>query len=96
MKMVMITYNEAMDEEVMELINSCDVKGYTKSTGVFGMGVASGTHRGDDIWPGLNNILYVACEQDQAKRILSGVMQLRKTYAKEGLKAFILPIEELT
>lgn len=96
MKMVMIVYNEALDNEVMEILESAQQKNYTKVVGVFGRGTTSGTHLGTDIWPGLNNILYVACEEEAGKRIIAAVRQLRKSIGVEGAKAFLLPLEELT
>ena len=96
MKMVMIAYNEAIDAEVMEVLQGCSMKNYTKATAVYGRGTTSGTHLGNDIWPGRNNILYVACEEKQARQILSCIRELRKRLGQEGLKAFLLPIEELT
>ncbi|MFA5005183.1 MAG: PG0541 family transporter-associated protein [Candidatus Omnitrophota bacterium] len=96
LKMVMISYNEAVDTEVMEVLSACAVKNYTKVVGTFGKGSASGTHLGTDVWPGLNNILYVACEELEAKKILTCVRQLRKKIGAEGVKAFLMPLEELT
>ena len=96
MKMVMIVYNEAIDLEVMEVLSSCGLKNYTKIVAVFGKGATSGTHLGNDIWPGRNNVLYVACEEKQAKQMLSCVKELRKKLGQEGVKAFIIPVEELT
>ncbi len=96
MKMVMISYNEAIDMEVMEVLTHCAVKNYTKINGTYGKGDTSGTHLGNDIWPGRNNILYVACKDEQAKQLMSCVRELRKTLGKEGVKAFVLPLEELT
>jgi len=89
MKMLMINYNEAIDVEVMEALESCAIKNYTKITGVFGKGAASGTHLGNDIWPGRNNILYVACELNEAENLLSCVKSLRDKLGKEGIKAFM-------
>jgi len=94
--MVMVVYNEAMDMEVMEVLENCAMKNYTKITGVFGRGSASGTHLGNDIFPGRNNALYIACEENQAKQILSCVKELRKKLSHEGIKLFVLPLEELT
>ncbi|MBI4706943.1 MAG: hypothetical protein HY761_03335 [Candidatus Omnitrophica bacterium] len=96
MKMIMVVYNEALDIEVMEMLGQCDVKYYTKLNGVFGSGQASGVHLGNDIWPGRNNILYAACSEAQAKQILDCVTELRKKLAKEGIKAFVLPLEEMS
>jgi len=96
MKMVMLTYNEALDNEVMEILESCALKNYTKIVGVFGCGTSSGTHLGTDIWPGRNNILYVACEEAVGKKIIAAVRQLRKSLGAEGIKAFLIPLEEVT
>ena len=95
-KMVMLVYNEALDSEVMEAVETCGLKNYTKVMGVFGRGEASGTHLGTDIWPGRNNILYCACDEARAKKILTCVKELRKDLSREGIKAFVLPIEEYT
>jgi nitrogen regulatory protein PII len=96
LKMVMVVYNEAIEDEVMGVLGNCAMQNYTKVTGVFGKGATSGTHMGNDIWPGRNNILYVACEEKQAKHILSCVRQLRQKLGAEGVKAFTLPVEEIT
>jgi len=96
MKMTMVIYNEALDIEVMEMLEQCGIKYYTKLNGVFGSGQSSGIHLGNDIWPGRNNVLYVACSESQAKQIIAGVVELRKKLGKEGIKAFVLPLEEMS
>ncbi|MDD5584620.1 MAG: hypothetical protein PHV55_06170 [Candidatus Omnitrophica bacterium] len=96
MKMVMIAYNEAIDDEVMEVLENCTLDNYTKIKGAFGKGKTSGTHLGDDIWPGRNNVLYAACEDRDAKQLLTCVKELRKKLGKEGVKAFVWDLEEAT
>jgi len=96
MKMVMISYNEAIDTEVMGALAKCSLKNYTKITATYGKGTSSGTHLGTDIWPGRNNILFIACEDKEATNLLSAVRQLKKILGQEGVKAFILPLEDLT
>jgi len=96
MKMVIIVYNEAMDSEVMDVLEHCALKNYTKITGVFGKGGTSGTHMGDDIWPGRNNILFIACEDKFKTQLLTCTKELRRRLGKEGIKAFVLPLEEIT
>ncbi len=96
LKMVMIVYNEAVDSEVMEVLKNCQAKNYTKIAATFGKGDSSGTHLGNDIWPGINNILYISCEEKQAQQIISSIKELRKSLGKEGVKAFVWPIEALT
>jgi nitrogen regulatory protein PII len=94
--MVMISYNEAIDSEVMRALADCGLKNYTKIMGTFGRGSTSGTHWGNDVWPGRNNILYVVCQDNEAQNLLSYIRELKKKLGKEGVKAFLLPIEELT
>lgn len=96
MKMVMMTYNEAIDDEVMEVLEVCALKNYTKITKVFGKGSTSGTHMGNDIWPGLNNMIYAACNDDDAKQLMSYIKHLRQKLGPEGVKAFVMPIDEVT
>lgn len=96
MKMIIITYNEAIDMEVMEGLEECGVKNYTKTTGVFGKGATSGTHLGTDVWPGRNNILHIAAEDECARRLMKCVRGLRTRHGREGVKAFCLPVEDAT
>lgn len=96
MKMVMVMYNEAIDVEVMEVLAGCGLEFYTKWQRVLGKGHISEPHLDSNVWPGLNNVLCVVCEDDIAKKLLSCVKELRKTLNKEGVKAFVLPVEELT
>ncbi len=94
--MVMLTYNEAIDIEIMEVVNGCGLQNYTKVVRVVhGKGTASQTHMGDHIWPGLNYITFVACEDTQADQIVAGIKKLRERLAKEGLKVFVMPLEQV-
>lgn len=95
-RMVMVVYNEAMDSEVMEILQHCAMKNYTKVLGVFGKGTSSGTHLGNDVWPGKNNLLYVACKKEDAQQIMACVKELRKRLSHEGIKAFVWPLEDAT
>jgi nitrogen regulatory protein PII len=96
MKMVMIVYNEAIDMETMEVLQHCVLKNYTKIHAVYGRGETSGTHLGTDIWPGRNNILYVACKDDEASQLISCVKELRKELGREGIKAFTWNLDDIT
>lgn len=96
MKMIMLAYNEAIDLEVMEIMENCGLKNYSKIAETFGRGAASGTHLGTDIWPGLNNILFAAGEDAKIPPLLAAVKELRKTLGKTGIKAFVMPLEEVT
>ena len=96
MKLIMIAYSRSVDEEIMEILQANSVEGYTKWTRVLGKGKSSGPHLGDHVWPKLNNVLAVAVPDDKVTPVLSGVREMRERIASEGVKAFVLDIEEAT
>lgn len=95
-RMVLIVYNEAIEIEVMDTVAKCGLENYTKIADVLGRGESSGAHLGNDVWPGKNNLLYVACEKEKSQRLLSCIRNLRDTLGKEGVKAFSWAIEDIT
>ena len=96
MKMIFIAYNMAIDEEVMESLEEVGTGTYTKWTRVHGKGKTSGPHLDSNVWPGVNNVLAIVVEDEKVSEILLKVQELRKSLGKEGIKAFVLPLEEVT
>lgn len=96
MKLILIAYNEAIDEEVMELLDTAEVAGYTKWIQVLGKGRASGPHLLSHVWPKGNNVLVTVVDDALAVELLDAVRNLRQTAGAEGLKAFQLDVEEQT
>jgi len=61
-----------------------------------GRGKAGGPHLGTHIWPKTNALLIVALEDTLASLLMKKVEELKETpLGKEGIKAFIWPIEEV-
>jgi nitrogen regulatory protein PII len=89
-------YNEAINEDVQSLVEQHGVDGFTKWTKVFGKGQSSGPHLGTHIWPKANNVLAVVAEEGTARKIIQGIREIRKRLAKEGLKAFMWEIEDVS
>lgn len=96
MKLVLITYNEAIHVEVLEMLDGLGVKNYTLWAKTYGRGTSSEPHLGTHIWPKANNVLSIGVENDVAARIMEGVRKLRQTLSREGVKAFLLPVEDVT
>lgn len=96
MKMLFIAYDEAHDRVVMDLLKDAGAHNYTKWSDVQGKGTSGGPHLGTPVWPKRNKALAVAVEDAQAKQIVAGIRKLRETLTLKGLKAFVLPLEELT
>jgi nitrogen regulatory protein PII len=96
MKMVMVVYNEAIDNEVMSALESCGIESFTKWQRVLGKGKLSLPHLDSTVWPGVNNICMAVVDDKLASPILAQIRTLRRTLGKEGVKAFIMPVEEVT
>ncbi len=96
MKIVMIAYSQAIDNEVTDILVDNNVAGCTKWKEVTGEGVAGGVHLGTKRWPKLNNVLMMALEDALAVKVMDGVRALRAQLGPEGVKAFMLPCEEVT
>ena len=96
MKMVFVMYNIAVNDEVMEILKSVGIKGYTRWERVTGHGKRSGPHLGNHVWPAVNSVLAIAVEADKKDNLIKGIRNLRQKMGKEGIKAFVLPLEEIT
>jgi len=91
--MVFIIYNRAIDEEMKDLMDSLDIKYYTRWTDVTGVGT-KGPNFGDHVWPGLNNVLMIVIDEELREDISSAIKNLREKFPAVGLKAFVLPVIE--
>ncbi len=96
MKAIIIAYYEALDEEVMEILEQSNVQNYTKWTKVLGKGSGSGAHMMNTIWPKGNNVLFCAMEEEVIPPLLEKLKALRADQRAEGVKVFQIPIEILT
>lgn len=96
MKLIMICYNEAIDDEITELLQRADVKGYTKWTKVLGKGQTSEPHLLSHIWPKANNVVAVAVEEQAAGIILENIREMKTKVGTAGLKAFMWEIDDVT
>lgn len=95
--LVLVVYNEAVDEEVEKLLAEVGIESFTKWRGVLGKGKHGGTRLGTNIWPGANNAIAIVTDEKTSNALLEKVRQLRATEtARAGIKAFLLPVEDLT
>ncbi|MBP8981181.1 MAG: hypothetical protein KBG09_08065 [Syntrophobacterales bacterium] len=95
MKMFFIVYSRAADYDVISRLKSAGIKGYTKMKDVSGEGTETEPKLGTHCWPGENNVLYIAVEEDEVQRVCEVIRVLRKSHPRAGVKGFILPMVEI-
>jgi hypothetical protein len=95
MKMVFIVYSQAADYDVIAAIKKAGVKGYTKMENACGEGVETEPKLHTHIWPGENCVLFLALEEDELPPIVELVRELKMEHPRAGVKAFIMPMEEI-
>ncbi len=96
MKAVMISYNQSITEEVEEILQSLDIRGYTRWQNVQGQGTQNGNpHLGSHVWPSLNSVILTVVENDKVEMILKKVDDINKEAEEEGIRAFVWNIERM-
>jgi hypothetical protein len=96
MKAVLIVHNVAIDEDVNEALASVGIECYTKFPNTLGKGQLSEPHLNTEVWPVINCGTLVVTDPAKAKELMDSVRQMRKKLGKEGLKAFMWQIEDIT
>ncbi|HEX2999645.1 MAG TPA: hypothetical protein VHR86_05350 [Armatimonadota bacterium] len=95
MKLLTIIYDNGIEEAVMEEIDSLHLEGWTHITNVVGFG-GQGLRRGDQIFPGTNNILLIALPEERIPEVQRHLRQLQSTFRlKPGITILVQPVEIL-
>ena len=82
MKAIFIAYNQAYNQEIVQLLEGLGQRGYTVWTEVGGRGSLDGEpHLGSHAWPAQNHAVLTAVEDSLANSAL-------------GLRAYLLPVED--
>jgi hypothetical protein len=94
MKMIMIIGPKERNDDIVTLIESHGVRAYTEMREVVGEG-ATGKKLGTVPWPDQSFLLFTIVPADKKDELLAALKTYRTgLYAAEGLKAFVLPVEE--
>ena len=95
MKAIFIAYNQAYNQEIVELLENLGQRGYTVWEEIGGRGSVDGEpHLGSHAWPTQNHALLSVVEDTLAPKVMEA---LRKTDAANkalGLRAYVLPVED--
>jgi len=88
MKMVFISYSDPVDEEMMQLLEKCGIRSFTKCKDVLDQGESGDPRFGTHVWPGLNAALMMGVEDDQAEALLEEIRRFNAGLKHEKAKAF--------
>ncbi|MBP5283101.1 MAG: hypothetical protein J6Y93_00335 [Treponema sp.] len=92
---VEIIFSQALEEDFIQLFSERKIAcRYTKLRDVMGAGY-SNPHLGDAIWPQLNMMYIIYCPEDESKKIIQVVEELREKYMGEGISCFISEATEV-
>lgn len=86
---VEIICSQALEEDfTQEFITAGIGKKFTKINPVMGAG-CSNPHLGDSVWPQLNIMYIIFCDENEAEKLIATVEKLRKLYITEGIACFV-------
>jgi len=95
MKAVLISHNQALSEEVEDILDNLYIRGYTQWVDVNGRGSDTGeSHLGTHTWPSLNNVLLTIIPDEKVKDLLKKLSELNQEVEEQGLRAFVLNVED--
>ncbi len=96
MKAIFVAYNQAYNQEIVELLEGLGQRGYTVWEEVGGRGQEGGLpHLGSHAWPTQNHALFTVVDDALAHRFMEGLRTLDGDNQKLGLRAWTLPVEEV-
>lgn len=93
MKMLIIVYNDIVDEELVRMLKKAGVSGYTKWKEALGEGPETGPKLATNTWPGKNNVIAVVVGDEDLPGISELLRGLKDSHPKGGIKTFILQVE---
>ena len=94
MKAIFIAYDQAHHEQIIEVLNSCQCRGYTAFGTVQGRGSHGGEpHLGSHAWPSLAEAILTMVDDSRVDAVLSRLRAVDEAKPRLGLRAFVWPIE---
>ena len=95
MKAIFIAYNQAYNQEIVELLENLGQRGYTVWEEIVGRGSVDGEpHLGNHAWPTQNHALLSVVEDNLAPRVMAALRETDAANRALGLRAYALPVED--
>jgi len=95
MKSIFIAFDQAFYDQIVTLLSTNHVRGFTGWETVMGRGSKTGEpHYGTHAWPSSNSSIITIVEDEKVKGILSDLKDLDATSKTMGIRAFVWNIED--
>lgn len=94
MKAIFVAYNQAFNEEIVEVLEAFGQRGFTQWQDIQGRGGTDGEpHLGSHAWPTMNHALIAMVPDDKLEPILEALHQKDVDFPDLGLRAFSWNVE---
>jgi nitrogen regulatory protein PII len=95
MKSIFIAFDQAYYEQVLAVLSTNHVRGFTGWEAVIGRGSKTGEpHYGTHAWPSHNTSILTMVDDEKVKSILNDLRVLDGTSERMGIRAFVWNIED--
>ena len=89
MKALFIACDQALYEEVQQVMTSLEIRGYTSWEEVMGCGSETGEpHLGDAVWPIMNSAILTITDEERSSKLLDALRELDAKNPLLGVRAF--------
>ena len=94
-KAILIIYAPAIECEVQGAMDKNNIPHFTKLPYLHGVGGHSEPHLDSQVWPGSNMGMFIIDEAPKIKSLLEDVKRIKMEFLEDGIKAFVVPVEEI-
>ena len=95
MKSIFIAFDQAYYDQILAILSTNHVRGFTEWESVKGRGSKTGApHFGNHAWPSQNSSIITIVEDEKVKPILADLRSLDATSKLMGIRAFVWNVED--
>ena len=95
MKSIMITFDQAYNERIVELLDRMNCRGFTRWEQVQGRGTKKGEpHYGSHAWPSMCSAIMTVVDDHKVQPLLDKLHEMDQETEMLGLRAFVWNVEQ--
>ena len=93
MYMVFISYKESINSRVMDILNSLEIKSFTKWPQVQDTPEEGRPRFGTHVWPGFNSAILSPIPETKVEELFNKIKAFNENTKFEGIKAYSMKLE---